>query len=105
MRSNTTVELLLRQIKNDIGSLKKEIFKFVLYGSAAHSENPRDIDIALIVSDNTDLYELSHAISPIIALYTLRSGILITCFPIWISRYNKSGSQFIANVGAHGREF
>ena|SRR6266446_1083432 len=106
MLPTSSVQSILKRIKGDICALPQHnVVEFVLFGSAVKNAQPRDIDIALIVEDKTDLFEFTRAISPIVAAQTAASGLLISCFPIRREKYLRTSSQFVSNVQSHGRKF
>src|SRR5262245_37736349 len=105
MRSKPEIDLILVQMKRDILALVPEVLEFILFGSAARDERPRDIDVVLVVANDTDLFEISRTISPIVASHVAKSATLISCFPIKAQRYRTLSSQFLSNVHAYGRKF
>lgn len=102
---NLLLNGLLLRIKSDIQAVSHHVLEFILFGSATYSDHAHDVDIALIVPDETDLFEFCRAISPIVASHTADAGVLISCFPVRVSRYNGNSSQFLANVSKYGRSF
>jgi predicted nucleotidyltransferase len=105
MTPKLAVDPVLARIKSNILAVAHEVVEFILFGSAARDGHPRDIDVALIVPDKTDLFAFAQAISPIIASYTAELGILINCFPVQAHRYYGLRSQFLSNIHTHGRKF
>lgn len=99
------IDPILGQLKSDVLAERREVLEFILFGSAAQDECPRDIDIALIVPDHTNIFKFARAISEIAAAHTAELGILISCFPIQAKRYSSSSSQYLSNIHAHGRKF
>lgn len=78
----------------------KEVFVF---GSSLSVDSPGDFDIVVIVPDDVNLFDVSISIAPIVARLTVGSGVLVSCFPIKVSRYEGGGSQFIRNVRKYGQ--
>ena len=89
---------VIREIKDKIVSTRGDILEFVLIGSYSKTETPQDLDIALVVADDTDSYLLMKELSRILSDYSAKLGLLVTCFPIKRRDYINSTSQFIKNI-------
>jgi predicted nucleotidyltransferase len=102
----SSLEKPLLTLKEKVIALSdRRAVTFILFGSAATSGTAKDVDVAIIVNDRTDLFEFVRLISPAVVEQTMLSGRLVTCFPITEKNYARTASQFVANVKAHGLEF
>lgn len=104
---SASIETLLQTLKQQILACIGEghAVAFILYGSTVTAENPRDVDIAIVLEDATDPIAFIRAISPIVANSMKSSGRSISCFPLSELSYRNSASQFVANVRNHGVGF
>jgi predicted nucleotidyltransferase len=95
---------VLARISTELKAAVPYARSVVLFGSATEGGAPGDIDLAMIVPDECDLFEVARAIAPIVAERTAIEGILVSCFPISETRFRSGGSQFARNVRDHGQE-
>ena len=75
----------------------------VMFGSAREAASPGDLDLAIIIPDSTDAFEAARALAAALARLTEQTGVLVSCFPISVGRFQNDGSQFIRNVRRDGR--
>jgi len=78
--------------------------RVLLHGSAVRSADPGDVDLAMIVRDGTDRFEVVRAIAGLLADCSVATGVLHTCFPIEQEAWSSEASQYVRNVLADGSE-
>lgn len=93
---------ILQPIADDVRTALPEARQTLVYGSANSDHLAGDIDLAVVVDEGADRFEVMRRVAPILSQKIIAEGILTTCFPIGADAFAEQRSQFIRNVRSNG---
>lgn len=106
MQPKIAVEEVSRAVKTTLLELYGErLVKVILYGSYARGDfhEESDIDFLVVLKDEeVQTYREISAMSLPLYRLELRFGVLISCHPMSLARFQKSDFSFVKNVRREG---
>lgn len=92
----------LQPIADEVRTALPEARHTLVYGSANSDDFAGDIDLAVIVEEGADRFDVMRRVAPILAQQIIAKCILTTCFPIGADAFAEQRSQFLRNVRSNG---
>lgn len=99
-----TLQNIVNTIKAELVNYVEPINLYLIGSNSTGITNNTDIDIAVIVPDSTNCYQLIKQLSQTIARIIVSYGIFINLSPIKAFSFENNSTEFIKNIKDFGIE-